>query len=174
MIQTCCVPAGVDRPARVSGDAAMESVTIRFGKIPPYRGRPSRKSWGFEISDQAATFGGFQHYTCARAQAQRVYETILKPDAQRRGFEPILVVDQDAGLNPDLSLQGVSQAELVRAVKQYARKHHDRSGWDCIAETYTDDEIARGLGGVRTVKGAIRKFSRVAKMLEERRKDSPK
>jgi len=59
-------------------------VTIAYGRIPGYRD-PSRKSWGFHISDSDATFGHFNYYTCPRRSAKRVFQE-LKLDAERRGF----------------------------------------------------------------------------------------
>jgi hypothetical protein len=78
------------------------TVTIWYGRIPGYR-NPHRKSWGFAISDESATWGWFPHYTCPRPSAKRTFENILKPHALERGFVVNLVVDPASGLNADLS-----------------------------------------------------------------------
>lgn len=77
------------------------TVTIRYGKITSYRG--NRKSWGFEISDETATDMWYGKYTCSRPRAKKLFEAKLKPNAEERGFVVVLTVDEDSGLNKDLT-----------------------------------------------------------------------
>tara|TARA_R110000868_G_scaffold47769_9_gene156254 strand:+ start:741 stop:1028 length:288 start_codon:yes stop_codon:yes gene_type:complete len=77
------------------------TVTIRYGKIPAYRG--GGKSWGFEISVSEATDMWYRQYTCSRPRAKKLFETKLKPNAEERGFMVVLTVDGDSGLNKDLT-----------------------------------------------------------------------
>ena len=60
---------------------------------------------------------------------------------------------------------------LVKAVKEHAMAHYHQDGWDYIVETYTDAELAEEIGNARTVKGAIAKVARTARLLDERRRD---
>ena len=76
------------------------TVTIRYGKIPAYRG--NGKSWGFEISDKEATDTWYGQYTCSRRSAKKVFEKILNPNAIERGFVVTLVVDEVSGLDNSL------------------------------------------------------------------------
>lgn len=77
------------------------TVTIRYGKIPAYRG--NKKVWGFEISDTAATDMWYGQYTCSRPRAKKLFETKLKPNAEERGFVVILTVDKESELSKDLA-----------------------------------------------------------------------
>ncbi|MBW2672179.1 MAG: hypothetical protein JRD89_02025 [Deltaproteobacteria bacterium] len=73
-------------------------VTIIYTRIPGYRSGRTRPSWGFAISDSAATWSWFNQYTCARRSARRVYAE-LKEGAEQRGFQVILEVDPETNLS---------------------------------------------------------------------------
>ena len=60
---------------------------------------------------------------------------------------------------------------LVGAVKEYAEKNYERDGWDYIVETFLDEDIDKAIGEARTVNGAIAKVRRIAKLLDDRRRD---
>jgi hypothetical protein len=64
-----------------------------------------------------------------------------------------------------------TKEELVKAVRDYAIAHYEQDGWDYIVETYTDAELAEEIGQAHTVKGAIAKVRRTARLLDERRRD---
>lgn len=44
---------------------------------------------------------------------------------------------------------------LVSGVKSYALRNYDRSGWDVVVETMSDEEIAEVIGNARSYNGAI-------------------
>ncbi len=75
------------------------TVTFRYGIIQGYR---SPTSWGFNISDNSATWAWFELYTCPRKSAKRLFENHLKPTAEERGFKVLLVVDAVSGLGSNL------------------------------------------------------------------------
>ncbi len=55
---------------------------------------------------------------------------------------------------------------LVNAVRQHADREFS-NGWDFIAETFTDGDIAAEIKGCRTIKGAIRKMKAIADIYAE-------
>lgn len=82
----------------------MKTVTITYGRIPGYRDS-RRLVWGFYIDDAGATEANYNHYSCPRRSAKRIYETVLRPAAEARGYQVKLVVDSascdlTAGLEP--------------------------------------------------------------------------
>jgi hypothetical protein len=73
-------------------------VTIAYTRIPGYRSGRARPSWGFAISDSAATWSWSNCHTCARRSARRVYAE-LKERAEKRGFRVVLEIDSETGLS---------------------------------------------------------------------------
>lgn len=59
------------------------------------------------------------------------------------------IVERRAGIAPE-------QAALVAAVRAHAIRNYNRSGWDIVVETMTDEDIAALLGKARTEQGAIK------------------
>lgn len=64
----------------------------------------------------------------------------------------------------------VSQ-ELIDAVKQYANEHYEEDGWDYVAETMDDLEIAQYISDATTPKEAIAKMYDLVKLLDNHRKE---
>jgi hypothetical protein len=67
----------------------------------------------------------------------------------------------------------VTLEDLVSAVRNHANSHWGKKGWDIIAETYTQEEIAKELRekGCKTAKSAIRHFSYLAKLKKDYEKE---
>jgi len=61
--------------------------------------------------------------------------------------------------------------ELINAVKQYANEHYETDGWDYVAETMDDLEIAQYISGATTPEEAIAKMYDLVKMLDTHRKE---
>jgi len=63
-----------------------------------------------------------------------------------------------------------TMTEMVEAVKAHANAHWDEDGWDEIAESYEDCEIAEVLAllDLTTVAEAIHEFHEIAKLRKER------
>lgn len=51
----------------------------------------------------------------------------------------------------------IEMSELVAAVKAHAIANYEKDGWDIVVECYSDADIARKIGGARSVKSAIAK-----------------
>lgn len=60
---------------------------------------------------------------------------------------------------------------LVGAVRKYAVDNYEHDGWDYLVECWSDDEIARQMGGALTAETAIRKCKRTVKLLDDRRRE---
>ncbi len=61
--------------------------------------------------------------------------------------------------------------ELINAVKQYANEHYETDGWDYVAETMDDLEIAQYISGATTSEEAIAKMYDLVKLLDTHRKE---
>lgn len=67
----------------------------------------------------------------------------------------------DAILNPDqepvdeVTYQKTRQANMLAAVKAYAKAHYNQGGWDLIVECYSDAELLTLMGKAKTERGAI-------------------
>ena len=61
--------------------------------------------------------------------------------------------------------------ELIDAVKQHANKHYEEDGWDYVAETMDDLEIAQYISDATTPEEAIAKMYDLVKMLDTHRKE---
>jgi hypothetical protein len=67
----------------------------------------------------------------------------------------------------------VSLEDLVTAVRNHANSNWGKKGWDIIAETYTEEEIAKELReeGCKTIKSAILHFGYLAKLKKDYEKE---
>lgn len=63
----------------------------------------------------------------------------------------------------------MNRQSLIDAVRRYAEEHYCENGWDIIAETFDDEELAEAIGRARTERGAIRKVAEHAGLVDERR-----
>ncbi len=63
------------------------------------------------------------------------------------------------------------QKALVEVVKNYACANYEMDGWDYIVECFSDEDILEAIKHAKTDKAAIRAVGRLAKELNERRKD---
>lgn len=63
--------------------------------------------------------------------------------------------------------------ELVKAVKDHAKKNYDSNGWDYVVETFEDSEIADEIrkAGARTERDAIKVLFEIVKLHDDCRKD---
>lgn len=50
----------------------------------------------------------------------------------------------------------VDKQELVRAVREHARSHYNKGGWDIVVECYDDTDIIKSMGPALTPEQAIR------------------
>lgn len=66
----------------------------------------------------------------------------------------------------------VTQAEKVRAVREYAVENYARDGWDYVVECWEDDEIAEAVSGEETTDGAIRAIGRACALFAERERET--
>lgn len=66
-----------------------------------------------------------------------------------------------------------SRRMLAKAVMAHAETHYGDEGaaWDVIVECWTLDEITQELGRTRTLKGALKKFTEIAALYGERRRE---
>lgn len=60
--------------------------------------------------------------------------------------------------------------ELIAKVREYALANYEQ-GWDVVVETYEDDEIAKVIGKVRTVQGAVDRMAKAIEPYNERRSE---
>ena len=65
-----------------------------------------------------------------------------------------------------------SPSSVVEAVKAYAVEHYTDGGWDVIVETMSDEDIAREIGGARTLNGAVKKLRPLVSLHADRQADA--
>lgn len=67
----------------------------------------------------------------------------------------------------------MTNAELMKAVKQYALDHYEERGWDVLVECHTEAEIAAAIGNATTVPSACANVSKALglRVFDEHRKD---
>lgn len=63
------------------------------------------------------------------------------------------------------------QAKLVSAVKKEAHANYETGGWDFVVEGYSDTDIRTLIKGCRTEASAIKKVAKVARCLDEYRRE---
>jgi hypothetical protein len=80
--------------------------------------------------------------------------------------QPEDVVPRNATTPLDPAMQ-----ELVNAVKAHAYANYENDGWDYIVETFTDAELAKEIGSVKSVDAAIAEVGKTTRLLDERRRD---
>lgn len=61
--------------------------------------------------------------------------------------------------------------ELVNAVMDHAEKNYNKDGWDYVVETMDRRDIAELIGEARSSKAAIAKVKKIAKLLNDRRRE---
>jgi uncharacterized protein (UPF0264 family) len=64
-----------------------------------------------------------------------------------------------------------NRRELVRAVREYARAHYEKSGWDVVVESYDDADIISAMGPAETPEQAIRAVGEEIGMHDKYRSD---
>lgn len=62
--------------------------------------------------------------------------------------------------------------DLVQAVKDYATKNYNKGGWDVIVECWSDEQIAKCIGGARTERAAIRAVRQIVDAYADRQADA--
>jgi hypothetical protein len=61
---------------------------------------------------------------------------------------------------------------LVEQVKAHALAHYEDGGWDVIVECWEDEDIARQIGGARTLTGALAKLAPFVDVMADRQADA--
>lgn len=56
-----------------------------------------------------------------------------------------------------MAQEKMTTEQLVKEVKAHALRNY-RRGWDTVVECYSDDDIARIIGGATTLRGAMAKM----------------
>ena len=62
-------------------------------------------------------------------------------------------------------------SELIRAVRDHAEKNYVKEGWDFLVECWSDDDIVKAMGKVRSAKSAIAACKRELRILDDHRKE---
>jgi len=61
--------------------------------------------------------------------------------------------------------------DLVKAVRDHAIANYNQDGWDYVVECWEDSDILEEIGNARTPESAIRRVRKVARLLDERRRE---
>ena len=69
---------------------------------------------------------------------------------------------------PTTTLTAPANAELIKAVRDHAKANYETGGWSFIVEAWSDEDIAKAIGLVKTPAGAIKKLAPVMAALAER------
>lgn len=59
---------------------------------------------------------------------------------------------------------------IIDGLRAHASRLYTRNGWDFLVECWSDEDIAREIGNVRTVRGAILKVAPTLQLLDEQRR----
>jgi hypothetical protein len=65
----------------------------------------------------------------------------------------------------------ITTSELIRAVRDHAEKNYVKEGWDFLVECWSDDDIVKVMGKVRSAKSAIAACKRELHILDDQREE---
>jgi hypothetical protein len=68
---------------------------------------------------------------------------------------------------PTTSTPAPANAELIKAIREHAKVNYENGGWSFIVEAWSDEDITKAIGLVKTPAGAIKKLAPVMAALAE-------
>lgn len=113
---------------------------------------------------------------CRKAQAQgKVIKLANTDPAAGPTHDLTAALDKAMSTTQAMKIEELAApvpASLVEGVKAHALAHYNDGGWDVIVEAWTDDDIAKAIGGARTLRGALRKLSPTVAVWADRQADA--